>query len=454
MKIQKLFIHVFLPVITAVLIMSCAYADESGFNVLFSGNITEPVAVSIQSPQFQQLSQFGKERTESLNRVLKHLSLCINTDGSVSETTFYTDRSPMFSVKERRKGKLLRSVFSFRPDVLYQRSDTEETDDSFRQFLDGQFFLLNRMFDQYYHVFSKAGENFLNFTKTGISGINYKEYGKAIGKKIIQFPSDYVKEFFPKAIADLCDTEDSRQFIEQLHFKGAQRITLLFDQNDKLMYVGFSGTVGLNEESMRKVTFTWKCLRSENRKKDNLIMKTPSVKGYDKYNLTYERDIHATDPDHQNVLWDFQLDLKEGENKKKIQYNADIDLSDGKLGGNVQFTEKQNGREYIISVIPELQKEKKHEFSGTIEITSKKGKIVVSSMNSLLRISPAAALNAPEPDQYTLTDLDGEEGRYNADQLQTIINQILIRNLVALPEEDTLFFRQGIPEETWKSILY
>ena len=454
MTIQKLFIRVFLPAITAVLIMSCAYADESGFNVLFSGNITEPVAVSIQSPQFLQLSQFGKERTESLNRVLKHLSLSINTDGSLSESTFYTDSSPIFTIKECRKEKHLRSVYSFCPDVLYQRSETEETDDSFRKFLEGQFFLLNRMLDQYYPVFSKAGETFQNFTKTGISGINYKEYGKAIGKKIIQFPSDYVKEFFPPIIADLCETEESRQFTEQLHFKGAQRITLLYDQNDKLMYVSFSGMVGLNEESMRKVTFTWKCLRSENRKKDNFVMKTPSVKGYDKYNLTYERDINTTDSDHQNVLWDFQLDLKEGDNKKKIQYNAEIGLSDGKLGGTVQFTEKQNGREYSISVIPELQKEKNREFNGAIEITSKKGKIVVSSMNSLLRISPAAALSAPEPDQYTLTDLDGEEGRHNADQLQTLINQILIKNLVALPEEDTLFFRQDIPEETWESILY
>lgn len=453
MKIKKLILRAFLPVISAALMVSCAYADESGFDILFSGNITKPVTVSIQSPQFQQLSQFGKERTESLNRVLKHLSLSIITDGPVSETTIYTDSNPVYTVKECRDKQNIRSVYSFRPDVLYQYTDTEETDDSFRSFLEGQFFELNRMLDQYYPVFSKAGETFQKFTKTGISGISYKEYGKAIRKKIIQFPSDYVKESFPEAISDLCETEEIRKFTEQLHFKGAQRITLLYDQDEKLMYVGFSGTAGLTEETMRRVSFTWKCLRSENRKKDQITLKTPSVKGYDKYNIIYERDLNMTDSDHQNVLWDFQLDRKEGDSKQKIQYSAGISMSDGKLDGTVQFTEKQNGQEHIISIVPELQKENSREFSGTIEITGKKGKIVISSITSLLHISPAAALAAPEPDQYTITDLDGEERQQNAEELQTAINRILIRNLIALPEEDTLFFRQDIPGEIWESIL-
>ena len=453
MKMKKMFIHVLLPVILAALMMSGASADESGFGILFRGDINEPVTVIIQSPAFHQLSQFSKERTESLNRVLKHLSLSIYMDGSASETTLFVDSGSMFTITENREGQCLRSVYSFSPDVLYQRSCTEKTDDSFRLFLESQFFVLNRMLDQYYTVFSKAGEVFQDFTKTGISGISYKEYGKAIAKKIIQYPSDYVKQNFPKAIADLCETEESRKFTEQLHFKGAQRVTLLYDQNDQLMYVSFSGMVGLTEETMRKVNFTWKCLRSEKRKKDLIVLKTPSVKGYDKYNMTYERDLNTTDSDHQNILWDLQLDLKEEDNKQKIQYGAEISLTDGKLSGTIQFAEKQNGQERNISVIPELKKENSREFSGTIEITSKKGKIVNSSMTSILRISPAAVLSALEPERYTIAELDGEEGQHNAEQLQNTINRIIIQNLITLPEEDTVFFRQDIPDEIWESIM-
>lgn len=451
MKIQKIIFHIFLPVITTIFMITCA-TGESELDVLLNGYIQAPVTVRITSPAFHQISQFSKERTESLNKVLKHVSLSIRLDDKISETTVSIDQNPLFTVKEKKTEKKTESIFSFQPDTIYQKSDDTESDNSFVMFLDEQFFLINRMLDQLYPVFNKAATAFPDYSKTGISGINYGEYGKAVKKVIIQYPADYVKEYFPKVISDLCDTEESRCFTAQFRFKGNQRITLLFDQNEKLMYVSYSGILGITEESLRKVNFTWRCLRTEDMKKDQIVLKTPSVKGYDKYNLVYERELKLTDNAYQKMEWDFQLDLRDGESKKKIQYSSDLEFCDQKLSGTIQFVEKQNGQEQILTVVPEIRKEKSQEYNGTIEITDKKGKIIVSSLTSLFHIISSEDLSAPDHEKGQLTDLDGEAGKPASEALQEKINRIIIRGLFELPEEDLQFFSQDIPDDAWNVI--
>lgn len=449
---KKVIFHFFLPVIIIIFMITCA-SGESELDVLLSGNIKDPVTVRITSPAFQQLSQFSSERNENLNKILNHFSINIRLDGSISETTVSSDQTPLFSVKEFNTEGKSKAVYSFQPDTVYQKTDNAVSDHSFVFFLDNQFFLINRILDQFYPMFTKASTAFPEYSKEGVSGMNYREYGKAIRKIIIQFPSDYVKEHFPKVISDLCETEESRFFTEQFLYKGAQRITLLFDQNEKLMYVSYSGILGKAEESMRRVNFTWRCLRTENIKKDQVVLKTPAVKGYDKYNMTYDRELNLTDPVQNTVEWSFQLDLRDGEEKKKVQYSADLGYTDQKLEGTVQYAEKHNGQESTYVISPVIKKELNREYNGTIEISSKKGKIITSRLTSLLHISPSAVLSAADLQNGKLTDLDGEAGKPAAEALQTKMNGIIIRGLLDLPAEDLLFLRQDIPDDDWNAII-
>ena len=89
-----------LPAIIFILIFVSASGEEAGLNVLFCGEFNRPVSLRISSPVFRQLSQFSTDRTESLNQVLKHISMDINTDNTISETIIYGDQESLFSVTE------------------------------------------------------------------------------------------------------------------------------------------------------------------------------------------------------------------------------------------------------------------------------------------------------------------------------------------------------------------
>lgn len=452
MIIKRKLIHALLYLLLSAVTIYGAKADISEMNTLFNGEISFPVKIHVSSPEFRRLSQFSRERTDSLNRIIKHISMDISIDGQIYETTLYADDEALVTVREKdnENGKL--TVYSLQPDTLYQSAGNTDTD-SFGQFLENEFFLLNRMLDDLYPVFEKSGQCFPDHTKTSSSGMNYKEFGKAVKKVILQFPADYVKENFPGKFSELCDNDTCRQFIEQFQFKGTQKIVMLYDQNGQMICVSYSGILGTSEESFRKVSLSWKCLRETDRKKDSVTLKTPSIKGYDKYNMTYIRNLDISDPDNQKIFWDYQLDMKYGNEKKKLMFSSDMYYRIGKLTGTIQFTEKQNGQDQNITVIPEIEQEKSREYSGTIEITFKKGKIEISSVRFLLRLSPSEALSAPDSGKGKPVHTDTEPGKLSEEELQMMIDRTIIRALLALPEEDTVFFRQDIPGDIWKSII-
>ena len=68
---------------------------------------------------------------------------------------------------------------------------------------------------------------------------------------------------------------------------------------------------------MRKISLVWKCLRSADRKKDQLTLKTPTIQGSDRDNISYERDLNRTDPEKPSLVWDYQLDEKHGKDKQQ-----------------------------------------------------------------------------------------------------------------------------------------
>ena len=430
------------------------YSEEIGYNSLLCGDFSIPLTIRFGSPEYRTLAQFGKERLESLNRLIRHFSLDISLDGHVSEMTVSVDGDPLYSVSEYVDHHMSSTVYSFDPETVYRRSAEKEKTSSYPEFLDSHFFLINRMLDDLYPVFEKIADSFPGLTKTSSDHMNYREYGKAVRKTVITFPSDFVREQFPEVLSDFAGNEETRGFIGQFHFSGMQKIALYFNENGNILRINYDGILGMTEDSMRKISLSWRCLRSEQHKKDHLSLKSPSVKGYDKYNLTYIRDLDLTDSGKHVLNWDFQLDLKDGDNKKKVKYDADLSFSDDLLTGNIIFNEKQDGKEQKTILVPEIKKENTDEYSGTLEITCISGKITISSILSVLRISAREPINWPAPSEATATDIPSETKRHTEDELRSITEQTIIRRLLALPEEDLDFLCKDIPEDVWNSIRY
>ena len=441
-----------------ICILTVSAAAESGNNALealLTGQASGPAALSISSPSYGQLAQFAEDRRESLNRLLSHVSLDILLDGPRSETAVCIDSEQVFSVSGDSGDAGETRIYSFEPETAFIMTEEEPgaESSSFSRFLDRQFYFINRMTDDLYPLFSKTAERFAELSKNGKENLNYKGYGKAVRKVTIQFPAEYAAEHFSKALAELAGTEESSSFIQRMVFSGKQKIVLLYDEADHVLRINYDGIAGLSEDSLRKVSLVWRCLRSEGHRKDLLTLKTPAVKGNDRYNLSYSRDCDLTDPEKQNLVWDFQLDLKSGDVKRKIMYSADFSVSSGELTGTAVYSEKENGTENRITVSPALRKENDAEYKGTIEFNRKTGKILTSSIVCQIRLSFGNAVQFPENKTSRAVDLRGGDGRKHEETLQDKMYGLLIRRLLQLPGADTEFLSKDIPEESWNSLI-
>ncbi len=445
-----------LIVLTALMMTSCTvYADGIGPNFLMTGETDRPVIITVSSPVYRLIAQFGKERTDSFNKLMNHLAVSVAVDGNRTETTVLVDSEPVYSYTEETDGLYNNTVYSIQPETVFQDNDEEEITDksSFIGFLDNDFFRLNRMLDDFYPVFEKAADAFGDYAKTTSVSLNFSGYGKGVKRVTIPLPAQFVSESFPKAIADLADSEECGELISKLLFSGPQKMILLYDQNDQLLRINYDGNVGFSEESMRKVSVVWRCVRRNDQKKDHFTMKTPAIKGYDKYNVTYERVIDLTDADHHQILWNMQLDVKAEQIKKKTTFKAELVSEEQAFSGNAVYTEKKEGNEIKLSVIPHLQKENGDEYNGTIEINNNSGKILTSSVEYSICISPGRTLDMPGNDIVREKDETSVETSVSKEKIQEQLAVVLIRRLLSLPAEDIGFLSMDIPEEIWDSLL-
>ena len=447
-------IFFFAFVLMLAMIRCFSYAEEITADFLMTGETNIPVSMIISSPEYKTISRFGEERKDSLNRLLKHLSLTVNTDGNTSETVVMIDQEPVYSYFQTTEGTIQKTVYSVSPEtVVVQQVIDRKEDLSVLSFVNDHFFMLNRLLDELYPAFEKSAEVFSDFAKESAVSLNFSGYGKAVKRITISLPEQYVSEQFPAVPADLAVSGECRTFIERLLFKGTQKIVLLYDQDDRLLRISYDGKAGFSEESIRKVSVVWRCRRTDEGKKDHLTLKTPSLTGNDRYNLTYERDLVTGIQDDRTIKWDLQIDMKEGQIKKKTGFKADLVFEKNMLKGEVAFSEKQDGNEIKVIIVPSIQKEKRSEFSGTIEIADYSGKIVLTRTEYTVQVSPGKNLSVPEIMMDQEKGVSKQGAVTDDEQIQDLLSGALIRKLLSIPAEDLVFFNSDIPDEVWNSIV-
>ena len=441
MKKNKICRSIFLIVLLIMIPLS-ANADNNLYDVILNGQYKSPVTVTVSSPLYSFISEFGESRTEMYNRMLKHFSISLTLDNDYSDTALLIDQAPVVSYMESNRQSLSKMIYLYENETAYDFVSENELieNSSFLSFLENDFFKTNNLLDELYPLFIKTADAFQQFSKPSSASISFKGYGKGVRKVTIPLSGDYVKEYYSKVLSDLADTEESRRFIGQLVFSGPQKIILLYDQDDQLLRINYDGTVGFDENSMRRVSLVWRCLRNADQKKDNLTLKTPAQKGYNKYNMVYSRE-----KDNNSLNWQYQLDFKEDDVKKKISFNAEFQIHDGIMSGEAVFSEKQEDNEKKINILPVLKKEKDAEYDGTIEITDYSGKIVVSSIRAEISVSSNVQAVKDKADTVPV--------HLSSEEVKERISSVFIRRLLLLPADDISFLSQDIPVNVWESLL-
>jgi len=185
------------------------------------------------------------------------------------------------------------------------------------------------------------------------------------------------------------------------------------------------------------------------------VLKTAEVKGYDRDNITYERDYTVTDDENASVSWNMQIDRKQGQVKRKTQFSAAISLTAGTLSGEITYNIKQDSTDQTIGVSTEIVKENRSEYNGILEITNKKGKIVTSSIKTGIRLGAGESMKTPSVS--TNTDLEympaGHDAGAELNDTQMDFTQVLVQKLLELPKEDLSFLSKDIPDEIWNTLI-
>ena len=441
-------------IILLTVILCSACAEEIASDFLMTGETDSPVTMTISSPEYITISRFGEERKESLNRLLKHFSLTVNTDGKTSETIVMIDQEPVYSYIETGDESNQTTIYSVSDHTFaVQQEERPEEDSSVLSFVNDQFFMLNKLLDDLYPAFEKSTEVFSEFAKESSISLNFSGYGKAVKRITIALPEQYISEHFPTVPASLVASTECKGFLQRLLFKGTQKIVLLYDQENRLLRINYDGKAGFSEDSIRKVSVVWRCVRSDENKKDHLTLKTPSLTGYDKYNLTYERNLDNGNQDVRTIHWDLQLDFREGEIKKKTGFKADMTFTDNMLKGEVCYSEKQDGNESKITIVPFIQKEKPSEFFGTIEIANYSGKIVLTRTVYTVQVSSGEKPAMPEILSVHGNESSEQDVVTDDAQIQEQLSGALIRKLFSLPAEDLVFFNSDISDEVWNTLV-
>lgn len=435
---------------------SCGIAESTHTHFLLSGEMPSPLYFSLSSPVFQQLSQFGTERLNSLNRLLSHLSVSITAEDEKAEAVLSVDGEQLFSVTQNDQNNTEQTIRVFNPYTVYQirnqDKNTAAEENEVKIFLDEQFFRINHLLDEIYPVFVKAAEAFPDMTGKSSANLNFSGFGKSTSRMTIQFSSDFVQEHFPFALAELCETEAGMNFINSLVFQGSQKIILLFDKENQLLRINYDGIVGTTAEDLRRVSLVWKCLRSDSHIKDSLTIKTPAITGYDRDNLSYDRDQNESDPVNKILKWDYLLDQKRGKEKTKIRYTGDQTETETDVSSKIAYNRKGNHPDHSVNVSAVLQKEKEAEYSGTLEITDKTGKIITSRVSAGLQIGTPEAIYPAQTEKIYTQQTEGTAKDKDSEGIPADIVRILIRKFMSMPDEDVEFLRRDIPDETWEML--
>lgn len=440
-----------------IMLLSCmirAKADDYIItDLLFSGNVHTPLDIQLDSIHFSQYTPFDDVRTESFNRLIQHLSMGISADQYSSRSDFFVDQDLIFSFIQQQNEQYSLSQYSFAPDVIIEQKIADDSDISFSSFLDKRFFVLNQLLDDLYIMFEKIPSAYPEKAKTEKVSLNYTGYGKGVKKMTFSFSAEEVKNSFPSNLMMLSESQEARDFLDSLAFDGPQKIILVFDTDDHLLRVSYDGKTGFSDNDLRKLSVVCRSVRNNYIKKDKLTVKSPSVKGYNRDNIVYERSFDATDQEHQRLSFDYQLDNRYDKDRNKIHFSADISLSDSVLSGNIIYDIKRPDSDNTIVLKPEFQIIKDGECAGILEITRKTGKIVLYGLSAHVSLSAGKAVGLTNIAQSTTINSDSEAGTNAYSDLQKEMASILVRRLISLPKEDIDFLNHDIDDTEWSSLF-
>lgn len=393
-----------------------------------------------------KLAQFSDERTEQLNRLLKHVGFSGFVSENQSKVDVRIQDDTLFTIYEERLPDKEIQLLSTDPEHLYiiPEENRLSTDRLNGISNDLEAFTTET---QLYEFLGTCSELFRNLpsafpdkTSENRIQVKYKDYGTAVKKSTISLSGEELKQYLEKSMKGSSPNQ-YQSLLEKLVFTNRQSFDLYFTEDERLIQIRYSGKIGITDEDIRNVRLEWKTCRKDSMEKDELVLRTPNSQGTRRNNLIL--NFLCEEKDGTEVFhWKAERDVLSEGLRTRTLAEAKLEQNEGRISGSLSNLEivgnKQVQSEAVISLVGDAEPG----YEGTLEINHKKDKIENDRLTLHFSLSPGnfGAVEALQPEIISLS------AESYAD-IQEKTQAEIIRRILELPAADIQFLMEGIPEE-------
>lgn len=420
---------------------------------------------------------FDEERTAQLNALLNHLSLRLNwqhlEEEEWSRLAILVDGAEALSASQREKQGETLLQFSVQPDNTYLLSSDNLSGDSqaMLSFLGGEKADLSiyglhgdeeAWLEDGLALLENIGQDLDAYKKEGKIKQSIKNMGTARVKQTYTIPKADAA-ILGEAIANNSLDGELRELLTSLTFSGKQTLTLYRAEGGEILRADYSGNCGVDEDHMRKVTLTWKLRRDSDAVRDHLTLKSPAVSGSDRNTVTLERSMLANDKGQINLDEKFTYEWVADRKKTTLSGTVDLtnDLSEeaSHVTGTVTIKQVLPGEDKSTSIrlTPDLTvagADGLPSVLGSVTVEQLSGKNVMEKADLSVTLGVGGNLSwESRPQTVSINLLTEEQAAITASELSSAAATALIRPMVLLPREDTLYLSADLSDEAWQKIV-
>lgn len=421
-----------------------------------------PLEITL-SADVQTHMPFDENRTAQLNNLLKHISLRLyiqqSGDEAWSSVELLTDGAQAAEIRLRQTGNETEAQFSVMRDSSFRW--TKESGVSLPELLGGDKTAYTvpeidpDLPADALALFESMVQSMPEYLTDKAHEANISGMGKAVRKQTLTIPSAQADGLGVR-LASLCPKGRLRSLLESTVYAGKQTLMLWRGADGSVYRVEWTGQAGASADDLRKVSLVWRLRHTDRELVDEITLKTPKVKGSGRNNLQLERRLIPG----EYLLLTVKTDVLSGGEKSSQTLSADLKrrMTDGGAliegEASIEYTVPDSDMEQKLVLRPEIM------LTGSAEAPALSGKTGVTVYSGKNPVEQAELDISVRPSGWLLWELRPDVTQVTEDNLpalaQTITGHLtvdVVRRMVLLPQEDTLFISDGLDPVVWNQIV-
>lgn len=451
-----------LAVLLALLMMTqCAAAEIlTDLTSLARGPLQMTVSAEVESHM-----PLGPMRTDDLNALLRHMKLLVRMEDLAGETwsevNVLVDDSPVVTLVEQQRsgGSVMQA--SCLPDISFFSEQDSAIGEvlSVGEIPDTLFGLTGRetaLLTDAEKVLLGLRARMADRIKSTKKAQTLKGYGKVATTETLTFKGDEA-DAVKTVLLELCPDGMLHDLLADVTFSGKQTLTMLCTAEGAVYRATWTGNCAGADGKKRNVKLVWKMKHDDPAELiDEVTLTSPALTGTDKNTLTIRQSVE-NDGDY---ALEFSYDEKLNKATRSLKGSAGMSITvsgdSQRVSGKIRLREKrQGGAERLVELGPDVTIDHgQRVLNGTLRIVTSVDEANQEAVVLSLRLEPLEDYSWSLMENTTVYEALSDEQLANEQALlNESVTAVLIRRLVLLPYEDTMFLSRDLSQEAWNGIV-